>query len=350
MAEAQYITNRLTLQEGAEAYRILKAKLTEEGVFQPAYLYYFSLSISLFIIFFVLLYLLTITRSLLLFLFLTVAFSFITIQIAGLVHDAGHRAIFRSTAANTIFGHFLGAFLGMGFEQWRVKHNAHHAHSNDEDDPDIHLPVISLNREIAQEKKGISRFLVGYQHIIYYFLGTLVIFSTRLNNIYYIKKKFQPYFIWHIPVYIAGLAVWYTFPFFLFGFSRGLLFLIISNALEGIYMFQVFAPNHKGMPYIKKDVKFSFIEQQVRTSRNLYANPITDFVYLGLNYQIEHHLFPGCPRNKLHKTQKLVQKTCKKLGLEYTQVGIIETNRIILSELKSVADAMRRGEVRKAVT
>jgi delta8-fatty-acid desaturase len=58
---------------------------------------------------------------------------------------------------------------------------------------------------------------------------------------------------------------------------------------------------------------------------------------IGLNYQIEHHLFTHCPRNKLKLLTPYVKRICKKYGLEYTDVGIVETNKIILRELNEVA-------------
>jgi fatty acid desaturase len=75
------------------------------------------------------------------------------------------------------------------------------------------------------------------------------------------------------------------------------------------------------------------------TSRNVDGHWLTDFVYMGLNYQIEHHLFPNCPRINLPKITPYVKEICKKMKLEYTSVSIIETDKIILKELNDVAKA-----------
>ena len=57
-----------------------------------------------------------------------------------------------------------------------------------------------------------------------------------------------------------------------------------------------FAPNHKGMPTIAPEEELDFLRRQVLTSRNVRGGLLTDFALGGLNYQIEHHLFPSMPR------------------------------------------------------
>ena len=91
------------------------------------------------------------------------------------------------------------------------------------------------------------------------------------------------------------------------------------------------------MPEIKKGLKLSFLEQSIITSRNLKGGFLTELFFIGLNLQIEHHLFTNCPRNKLKLITPYAKKLCHEMGLEYTDVGIIETNKIILDELRKVA-------------
>ncbi|OEV25008.1 delta fatty acid desaturase, partial [Streptomyces nanshensis] len=63
----------------------------------------------------------------------------------------------------------------------------------------------------------------------------------------------------------------------------------------GVYLGSIFAPNHKGMPTLKGDERPDFLRRQVLTSRNVRGGPLTDLALGGLNYQIEHHLFPSMP-------------------------------------------------------
>jgi fatty acid desaturase len=54
---------------------------------------------------------------------------------------------------------------------------------------------------------------------------------------------------------------------------------------------------------------------------------------------VEHHLFPYTPRNKLKHLKPYVMAACQRLGIEYTEVGLLETNRILVRELRAVSRA-----------
>ncbi len=129
----------------------------------------------------------------------------------------------------------------------------------------------------------------------------------------------------------------FILPFIAFDVSKALVVILSINISGGFYFSNIFAPNHKGMPEFKKGEKLSFLEQSIITSRNIKGGVLTELFFVGLNWQIEHHLFTNCPRNKLKLVTPHVKKLCRKLGLEYTEVGIIETNKIILNELNQVA-------------
>ena len=84
----------------------------------------------------------------------------------------------------------------------------------------------------------------------------------------------------------------------------------VHQLLFGLHMGMVFAPNHKGMPILEKDNDLDYLTQQVLTARNIKPNPLVDFMYGGLNYQVEHHLFPNMSRNRLGEAQKIVRPFC----------------------------------------
>ena len=69
-----------------------------------------------------------------------------------------------------------------------------------------------------------------------------------------------------------------------------------------------FAPNHKGMPIVPAEVKLDFFSKQVRTSRNICGGWWANVLMGGLNYQIEHHLFPSMARPNLRKARALVKR------------------------------------------
>ncbi len=89
--------------------------------------------------------------------------------------------------------------------------------------------------------------------------------------------------------------------------EKAVAFAAVHQAVWGIYMGSTFAPNHKGMPIIAAADNLDFLRRQVLTSRNVRGGWFTDFALGGLNYQIEHHLFPSMPRGSLRHAQPIVR-------------------------------------------
>lgn len=331
-------TQSITLQDGQKKYIKLKTAIQKAGLLNRSYRYYISL--FLFVVAGYLLsgYLIVRVNSIPWLIVLGIIFSFFMVQISGIQHDAGHRAVFKSPQMNDALGLICGAFIAMGYSSWKFKHNIHHAHTNQEDeDPDVDLPILSFTEKQYKSRRGIQRFLSKYQMLLYYPIGALVAFSVRITSMRYFIIQFKKKYIGEIIILAIGIFVLYFLPFIIFPLAKSLTLFIVINVTVGFYLLNVFAPNHKGMPVIAKGQKLSFLEQQIMTSRNVIGSTITDFVYLGLNYQIEHHLFPNCPRNNLKKMTPFIKEVCKDMKLEYTEVGVIETNKIILSELHNVA-------------
>jgi len=104
-----------------------------------------------------------------------------------------------------------------------------------------------------------------------------------------------------------------------------------------------FAPNHKGMPLVEKESQLDFLRRQVLTSRDVKAHPLTDFLYGGLNYQIEHHLFPSMPRSKLREAQTIVRAFCGARSIPYRESGALQSHREILQYLHQVSAPLREA-------
>ncbi len=137
-------------------------------------------------------------------------------------------------------------------------------------------------------------------------------------------------FILHFSAYFSlvflAVSTWW----------HGVLFIVIHQALYGFYKGLVFAPNHKGMKMVNEGHKLSFLELQVLTARNIKSNRFIDFMYGGLNFQIEHHLFPYMPRHFYRKTQKIVKEYCEQVNLSYHEVGFFKAWNEILSHLHEI--------------
>jgi fatty acid desaturase len=237
----------------------------------------------------------------------------------------------------------MPVFLALSFDNWVRTHNAHHAHTNEVDrDPDISHPFLVFTSEQAAARRGPARWVVRYQAYLYPVVSLYATIGLRLTAWWYVLRRYrQAAARRELALILLGLGLWLIVPTLLFGAGRWLVIFGVAQLLIGPYMVWLFAPNHKGMPLIHpgSSKRPSFLEQQVLTSRNVSGGRLIDFLYGGLNYQIEHHLFPSMPRTKLPACQNLVRRFCAEVGLSYAESGVIESYRSVLREL----DAIGRG-------
>ncbi len=332
--------HKLTSGQAAKEYIQLRKDVEKAGILDRSYGYYFLTATADLCGFFFALYMLITQMNPIVVILSTVTMSFFTIRIGGLIHDAGHRAILKSTQLNDVFGYLFAAVIIFPFSLWKYKHNAHHSNTNIQgEDPDLDIPFV-FTEDNYKNKKGIMKFFRKYQMWLYYPLGSFVSITYRVKGfMHYARHAQNPKILAEAIFMFFGMILWYVVPFIFFPFWKALAFFVIFNEMAGFYMLNIFAPNHKGMPQLAKNTTLSFLEQQIITSRNLYNHTFINYVYLGLNHQIEHHLFPNCPRNKLAKIRPYVQAICKKYNLDYIQMGIVESNAFILKELNTVARA-----------
>ena len=99
--------------------------------------------------------------------------------------------------------------------------------------------------------------------------------------------------------------------------GQSALFLGVQLAATGLYLGSSFAASHIGMPVLAHDTRIDFFRRQVLTSRNIAGGRVASFAMGGLNYQIEHHLFPNMPRPNLRKARPIVQRFCQDSSITY---------------------------------
>ena len=110
--------------------------------------------------------------------------------------------------------------------------------------------------------------------------------------------------------------------------GKAVAFLAVQLAVFGLYLGFSFAPNHIGMPLVSPKLKLDFLRRQVLMSRNISGGPWMSVLMGGLNYQVEHHLFPSMARPNLRKIQSLVAAHCAAEGVPYTQTTLWSAYRI----------------------
>jgi fatty acid desaturase len=276
--------------------------------------------------------------------------AFVFTQAGFLMHDAGHHQIFRSSAHNELVGLlYANLLLGLSYSWWTDKHNRHHANPNQLDlDPDIDYPVLAFSEEQVLAKRWPWRFIVRYQAFFFFPLLLLEGLNLRFATAEHLVRgrAKRPWLegsllALHYAIYLGAV-------FSLLRTGPALAFIIANQALTGVYGGAVFAPNHKGMAVFERDSTASFLERQVLSSRNVRPGPLTDFLYGGLNYQIEHHLFPSVPRHHLPAAHGIIRRFCEERGLAYSETGVIQSYREIISYLHRVSAPLRRSGKRPA--
>jgi fatty acid desaturase len=137
--------------------------------------------------------------------------------------------------------------------------------------------------------------------------------------------------------------------FFVLPPVKAMLFILVQQGLFGFYLGCSFAPNHKGMPVLAASDKTDFLRRQVLTSRNVRGGWLTDFALGGLNYQIEHHLFPSMPRPNLRRAQALVAAFCAEREVPYARTSLLGSYGQALRYLDAVGRLTRPAVVARAV-
>lgn len=271
--------------------------------------------------------------------------AFVFSQLGFIGHDAGHGQIFRSNRRNDITGLIISLLLGMERSWWVNKHNRHHSNPNQTGlDPDIDIPILAFTRKEALRKRGLYRYIVKYQHYFFYLMLALSGgFGLRLAGVRYLLHNKVKYPLVE-PLFMAGhFVVYLGLLFYLLDPWHVILFIAVHQLVFGFQMGSVFAPNHKGMPILDKGDQMDYLRQQVITARNIKPNPVIDLMYGGLNYQIEHHLFPDMPRNKLGEAQKIVKAFCLGHSIPYHETSVLQSQREILGCLQRASAPLRGG-------
>jgi fatty acid desaturase len=266
------------------------------------------------------------------------------IQIGFIGHECGHNQVSGRTGVNRAIGlACMPLLLGMGFRPWVIQHNRHHVETNVLGaDPDIANELLAFTDEDARAVRGLRRWVVRRQAVLYPFLGLFATLAQRKAGWSYVLgigpnpvagERFAAERRLELFLLTFGTVGWLIFPSLILGAGTWLPVYLVAQLMLGAHMATVFAPNHKGMEQFSADRVPSFVDLQVRTSRNVVGGWLCDFFHGGLNYQIEHHLFPTMPRPYLGKARPMVRSFCAAHGLPYREDSFVESWREIFAEL-----------------
>ncbi|WP_030434760.1 fatty acid desaturase family protein [Actinoplanes subtropicus] len=269
--------------------------------------------------------------------FLAVVFT----QVGLVAHDLAHRQVFRTKRPSEITGRIAANLgVGMSYGWWMDKHTRHHNNPNHDDlDPDVAPEVLIWATRSALGRRGLAGFVTRHQAGLFFPLLTLLSTDLKVSSVKALRAGVVKRPLLESVLLLVHAISYLSALFLVLSPLQAVAFLVVHQALFGVYLGMTFAPNHKGMPHPTGDE--DFLRKQVVTSRNVRGGRFTDIALGGLNYQIEHHLFPSMPTPNLRKVQPIVRRYCAEVGVPYEETGLVESYRQALRHLHEVGAPLR---------
>jgi len=299
-------------------------------------------------------------------------------QCGWLAHDFLHHQVFRKRKYGDWFGLFWGNLMqGYSVQWWKNKHNGHHAVPNlhnstalsQDGDPDIDtMPLLAWSLKQAQSYRELQadgkdtafvKFMVKYQAWFYFpilllarlswlnesFKCSFGLGAASENAALELKAKGLQYPF----LEKAGIILHYVWVFAVstgygqWSWAYSLAFFLLMTCSCGFLLAIVFGLGHNGMATYDADARPDFWKLQVTTTRNItgghgFPQAFVDWFCGGLQYQVDHHLFPSLPRHNLRKTHELVRSFCKEWGVQYHEADLVDGTIEVLQHLSKVAD------------
>lgn len=272
------------------------------------------------------------------------ALGIIFTQFAFLAHEASHRQVFESGPANDRAGRILAnLFVGISYAWWMTKHSRHHANPNViGKDPDIEVDVIRFTEKDASEVNWLTSLITRKQGYLFFPLLTLEGLNLHMHGFRTVFGRGKVDKRWlEISMLTTRIVLYVAVIFYFLPVGMAFAFIGVQMAVFGVYMGASFAPNHKGMPQLPHESKVDFLRRQVLTSRNIRGGIFMDTFMGGLNYQVEHHLFPNMARPHLRKAQEITKEYCETHNILYTETGLMQSYKIVIQYLNRVGLSAR---------
>ncbi|CAJ1461376.1 unnamed protein product [Effrenium voratum] len=349
----------VTVPPHVQDFRAIRQELLRRGLFETDMRFYAKMAAWLVSLFFLALYLSVGCTSTSSHMAGAAVMGLFWQQLAGIGHDMGHSGITHHFHFDHAFCSSLVGFMGISVCWWKRNHNTHHIVCNSiEHDPDIqHLPALAVSPEIIKKPffstyykeikalDAVARFMVSYEHILFYPIMMVARFNLYAQSLIQLFAKeplhyrklelcsFAIYFTW-VTALVLSLPTWKE----TFGW------LLVSHAVSGLLHVQICCSHfsmdlYHGHAY--NDASDEWYITQLKTTMNFDTPPMFDWVHIGLQFQIEHHLFPRLPRHNLREARRLVREVCAKHQIHYHEPGFFQANWETLKCLWNTAKAAR---------
>jgi fatty acid desaturase len=260
-------------------------------------------------------------------------------------------------------GYFTGNFCqGFSVLWWRTRHNEHHVVTNIlEHDPDLeNLPVLAWSKEdVDRAFKEWSPFwqrALSYQHIYLLPFLSLLHLIWAFQSILFTKNMFgstNRYYSRMAKVEAVTLFfhwAWRLSFYWFFSsanFIEAILHFFITELVAGFGIAIVVFCNHYPLNKLDDSSTKCFAKFQILGTVNFEPGYLTDWFCGGLNYQIEHHLFPSMPRHNLYRVSGMVKQFCTRHQLPYRSPSFFKAITNTIGWLKSISSHLEKDRRKK---
>ncbi|RKO98759.1 hypothetical protein CXG81DRAFT_15487 [Caulochytrium protostelioides] len=333
------------------AYRALHADLTREGFFAPTYGFYVReflkcgmlLALAVAALVWGPASYVTYTAS-------ALAMAALWHQAAFIAHDIGHQELTGRVETDRLVGILLADLCGgLSLGWWKHNHNVHHVETNDpEHDPDIqHLPFFAVTTRLFNNLyssyynrvmpfDGVARAFVRHQHKLYHLVLSFGRFNLYVQGFRYLLGPWAPhrgleltclalFWLWFTTLLRTTLPTWPALLYYVWLSHAATMFLHLQITLSHFGMNTDTPPNE------------DFVSKVFRTTMDVACPPWMDWFHGGLQFQIEHHLFPRLPRARYRAVQPRAVALARQFGCEFHNYGFVEGNRVVLGVMGEVA-------------
>jgi fatty acid desaturase len=247
-------------------------------------------------------------------------------------HEAVHRAAYDSERANRTLGYLAFPLLsGLSSAFWEYKHNIlHHNHPNSVNrDQDLEVLPFAIGLIYHRNSNRVfqaiqRRFQRGW---MFWALSPLLPWDLRLRGSRYLfartlRRELRPEMTLDVAFIAAHLILFLLVPNFAFGMWRSLSVYVGVWIVAGSWLALVGLVAHSGCPLIERTN--DRLAQQFHTTRNVRLNRMLSWWFVGLDFQIEHHLFPQVSHFRLPALVPLVRTFARDHHLPYRVSGLTE--------------------------
>jgi len=350
------------------AFRLLTKKMEDAGLFETDYSFYYKKMGIYTGLFLLILAGVFLSEQLVVHAISGALLGIFWQQMAFIGHDLGHNAVTHNRLYDSYLGLFVGNFCtGISIGWWKRSHNVHHIATNScTYDPDIqHLPVFAVDPILITKKlfstyagiymplSDVAHLLVKFQHWLYYPVMAFARFNLYVQSFNHALRL--SYYgsagdlIWRQNLQIASLAGFWSWlvalTLSLPTWKSRLLFFLPAHMVAGILHVQITLSHfpmetYTGVTY--DDSMNGYLRTQLATTLDVDCPTAMDWFHGGLQFQVEHHLWPRLPRHNLRHVKDILVAFCKEHELVYNQASFFKANCMVVTTLKETAKSTKK--------